>query len=153
MSDVEIIKYDDKYASQLHSLLLGFSTEVYGEGAADLDSFVQGHWAIYLAMKSEEVIGFSSFNINHYFGLRPPTVGNTFLYVMPEYRRGRATYLLTKQAGYVSIDTNLPLETYYAAEASRKIGQRLLKSEGHFNYDCYVYPVEEVKNGYSHYRK
>ena len=104
-------------------------------------------------MKSEEVIGFSSFNINHYFGLRPPTVGNTFLYVKPDYRKGRATYLLTKQAGYVSIDTNLPLETYYAAEASRKIGQRLLKSEGNFHFDCYVYPVEEVKRGYTHYKK
>lgn len=152
MAKIEVVLYDDNYKEQLEKLLVDFSHEVYGYGTANLDQFLNNHWAIYLAMKGDEVIGFSSFNINHYFGLRPPTVGNSYLYVTPAYRKGKATYLLTKQAGYVSIELNLPLETYYASDASKKIGDRLLGTEGSFMYETHFYDVDKVKEGYKHFK-
>lgn len=152
MADVDIVIYTDTYHKELEAMLVDFSQEVYGYGTANLDQFVQQHWVVYLAMKGDEVIGFSSFNINHYFGLRPPTVGNSYLYVKPAYRKGKATYLLTKQAGFVSIDINLPLETYYASDASKKIGDRLLGTEGSFMYETHFYDVDKVKEGYKHFK-
>lgn len=142
---IEIIVYDDKYKDQLESLLRNFSNEIYGTNMANIDKFVNDHWVIYLALRGVEVIGFSSFVYNTYFGLRPPSVGNTYLYVKPAHRRGRASYLLSKQAGFVSIDTNLPLENYYASDDSRRIGTRM---NGTKQYDVWLYPVEEVKKAY-----
>lgn len=153
MTEVKITLYSYDYHAQLEKMLVDFSQEVYGCGTANIDQFVRQHWAIYLAMKGDEVIGFSSFNINHYFGLRPPTVGNTYLYVRPAHRNSRAAYLLTKQAGFVSIELNLPLETYYASETSRKLGDRLLGVKGSFLYDTHLYSVEQIKEGYKHYKR
>lgn len=153
MSKVTIELYDSKYAADLEEMLVGFSQEVYGSGIADLDKFVSGHWFIYLAMRGDEVIGFSSYIYNNYFGLRPPTVGNSYLYVKPPYRKGRAAYLLTKQTGYVSVDTNLPLELYYASNESRLIGERTLGLEGHEMYRVHEYPLEHVKQSYNYYKK
>lgn len=143
---IEIILYTDDYAEQLEELLKEFSTEIFGYGTADLDKFVNGHWVIYLAKKGDEVIGFSSFIYNTYYGLRPPTVGQTYLYVRPEHRRGRASYLLSKQAGFISVDSGLPLENYYASEASKRIGNRM---EGTLLYEAYLYEPSEVAKAYS----
>ena len=143
MSKVKVILYTEEYAEQLEAILKEFSEEVFGYGTANLESFVNVHWAIYLALRGDEVIGFSSFVYNTYCGLRPPTIGNTYLYIKPEYRRGRASYLLSLQAGVVSVDMNLPLEHYYASEASSAFGHGRLK--GTKLYDAYMYPVEELQ--------
>lgn len=143
---MEIIIYNDSYKSQLEELLKDFSKEIFGYGTANIDSFVNHHWVIYLATKGDEVIGFSSFIYNTYYGLRPPTVGQTYLYVRPEYRRGRASYLLSKQAGYISVDSNLPLENYYASDDSRRIGNRM---QGTLIYEAFIYEPEEVAKAYN----
>lgn len=143
---MEIILYDNKYQDQLEELLIEFSSEIFGYGTADIDSFVKHHWGIYLAMKGDEVIGFSSFIYNAYYGLRPPTIGQTYLYVRPEHRRGRASYLLSKQAGYISVDSNLPLENYYASDDSKRIGNRM---QGTLMYEAYIYEPEEVAKAYN----
>lgn len=153
MSKVTIELYDSKYAADLEEMLVDFSQEVYGAGTADIDTFVNNHWFIYLAMRSDEVIGFSSYIYNTYFGLRPPTLGNSYLYVKPPYRKGRAAYLLTKQTGYVCMDANLPLELYYASKESRLIGERTLGLEGSELYSVHEYPLDHIKQSYNFYKK
>lgn len=143
---MEVIKYDNQYQDELEEMLKDFSKEIFGYGTADIDAFVKYHWAIYLAKKGDEVIGFSSFIYNTYYGLRPPTIGQTYLYVRPEHRRGRASYLLSKQAGYISIDSGLPLENYYASESSERIGNRM---QGTLLYKAYIYEPEEVAKAYN----
>lgn len=142
---IKVITYDNQYKQQLEELLKAMSSELFEEGTVNIDEFVNNHWVIYLALKGEEVIGLSSFFYNTYYGLRTPTVCNTYLYVKPEYRRGRATYLLSIQAGYVSIDTNLPLETYYASNESRVLAKRM---EGTHQYDSWIYQPEVMKEAY-----
>lgn len=153
MCDVKVVLYEDRYSTQLENLLVDFSHEVYGYGTANLKQFVDNHWAIYLAVKGEELLGFSSFNINNYFGLRPPTVSNSYLYVRPEHRNGKATYLLVKQAGFVSIHLNLPIETYYASDKSKRIGDRILGADGSFMYETHLYDVDTIKVGYTKFKK
>ena len=147
MSKVKVVLYSEEYGSQLEKLLKEFSEEVFGYGTANLETFVNSHWMIYLALRGDEVIGFSSYTYNTYCGLRPPTVGQTYLYVQPAYRKGRASYLLSVQAGFVSVDTNLPLEHYYASEASASFGHNRLT--GTKIYEAYLYPVEELKREYT----
>lgn len=143
---ITIVLYEDKYSNSLASMLEEFSQEIFGYGTANLDQFLEHHWAVYLAKKGDEVIGFSSFIYNTYYGLRPPTVGSTYLYVKPEHRQGRASYLLSKQGAYVSIEANLPLETYYASEESARIGQRM---KGQKLYEAYLYETDEVAKAYN----
>ena len=143
---IEVVLYEDKDADELRAMLKEFSQEIYGYGTANLEQFLAQHWVVYLAKKGDEVIGFSSFIYNTYYGLRPPTVGQTYLYVRPEHRRGRASYLLSKQAGFISVDSGLPLENYYASEASKRIGNRM---EGTLLYEAYLYEPSEVAKAYS----
>lgn len=143
---IQVVLYETKYKDQLEQLLKDMSQELFEAGTANLDQFVNNHWCIYLALEGDEVIGLSSFYYNTYFGLRPPTLGQTYLYVKPAYRRGRASYLLSKQAAFVSIETNLPLENYYATDASRRIGTRM---KGTHLFDAHLYEVEEVKKAYN----
>lgn len=144
---MKVIIYNDSYKPQLTEILKELSLELYGLGEVNIDEFVNNHWVIYLAMKDDEVIGLSSFYYNTYFGLRAPTVGNTYLYVKPEYRRGRATYLLSIQAAFVSADTGLPLETYYASDSSRVMSKRM---QGTHLYDVWVYEPDEMAKAYNH---
>ena len=142
---IQVVTYETKYKEQLEVLLKDLSQELFQEGTANIDEFVNNHWVIYLALKGDEVIGLSSFFYNTYYGLRTPTVCNTYLYVKPEYRRGRASYLLSIQAGYVSIDTNLPLETYYASDDSRALSKRMT---GTHQYDSWIYQPEDMREAY-----
>lgn len=142
---IKVIIYDNQYRDQLEELLVSMSQELFGAGTVNIDQFVNNHWVIYLAMEGDEVIGLSSFYYNTYFGLRPPTVGNTYLYVKPEYRNGRASYLLSIQSGFVSADTNLPLETYYASNSSRAISKRM---KGEHLFDAWLYSPEEMAKAY-----
>lgn len=142
---INIIKYNDSYRDQLGDLLKALSKELYGTGFCNLKAFVDRHWAIYLAVVDNKLVGFSSFIFNDWFGLRLPTIGNSYLYVTPEYRSGRAMYLLAKQMVLVSQDTNLPIEAYYASGMSRKMGKNRL--EGKFLYDVYEYSPEDMIAG------
>jgi hypothetical protein len=153
MSKITVIPYDDKYVDGLEELLLAFSKEIYGAGTVDLNRFVEDHWFIYLAMDGEKVVGFSSYIYNTYFGLRPPTIGNSYVYVTPQYRGGRAAYLLSKQTGYVSIDTGLPLELYLASNESRRVAEHLIGTKGNEVYTAHIYELDHIKQGYKFYTK
>ena len=144
-SKVYIEAYDSSYKEELNNLLVALSRELFCVGTVNLDEFIDNHWAIYLAIQEGEVIGFSSFLINTYYGLRPATVGNTYLFVKEQYRKTRATYLLSIQSGFVCNYLNLPLENYYASEESTKISRKL---NGTKLYDVYVYEVDEVNRVY-----
>lgn len=145
---VKLIIYNEQYKQQLESILKDMSVELFGKGTANIDEFVNNHWVIYLALEDDEVIGLSSYFYNTYYGLRPPTVGNTYLYVKPEYRRGRASYLLSIQSAYVSVDMDLPLETYYASDASRSIGKKRMPDGKHL-CDVWEYTPEELSQAYN----
>ena len=77
---MKIVLYSSEYKYELERLLKCFSSEVFNTGTVDIDSFIGCHWAIYLAISDGKVIGFSSFIINTYFGLRSSTLGNTYVF-------------------------------------------------------------------------
>ena len=140
---IKLVAYEEKYHEALEALLTEFSTEVFGVGTSNIDHFVSGHWCIYLALKGEDVIGFTSFIYNNYYGLRTPTVGNDYAYIQPQYRGGKTMYLFTIQAGAVSLEYNLPLETYFATEDGMKLSTL---AEGELMYQAYTYDVEAVRS-------
>jgi len=139
---VKIVKYSDAYQQELALLLQGFSADVFQTGTANVTAFVEGHWAVYLAIIDSKVIGFAGFVYNTYFGFRPPTIGLSYLYVTPEHRTSKANYLLNIQSGVVCIAENLPLEHYYASETSAKMSRKI---KGRKLYETWLYDVEEVQ--------
>ena len=132
--------YETKDKLDLYNMLIEFSIEVFKSGTVDLDKFVSRHTHIYLAIISGEVVGFASFLINDYFGLREETVGYTFAYVKPEHRRSKALHLMSIQAGLVARDLNMPLEICVASKASELLTRRL---KGEKIYTAFIYPIEE----------
>lgn len=136
-----IVLYEEKHKEELRKLLIEVSSELFGYTTVDYQRFVDNHWALYLAVRNDKVIGLSSFIYNDYYGLRPPTVGNDYIYVLPAYRTGRAMYLLSTQAGHVSISCNLPLEHYYCSDTSKHLSRKLVGTK---LYETYVYEVEEI---------
>jgi hypothetical protein len=144
---MKLVLYNDTYREQLDALLIGFSKEVFDCGTADTDSFVRNHWCIYLAIDDEDrVLGFSSFSINTYFGLRSPTLGNTYIYVDTKHRASRIMYLFSIQAGQICVEKNLPLEHYYSSESSLKLSRKL---KGKKIYEAYVYEVGDVEETFN----
>jgi len=138
---VKIVLYSEDYANQLEMLLEKFSKEVFGKESCDLELFVNNHWAIYLAIKGNVVVGFSSFNIQDYYGFTDSVVGNDYIYISKEYRTSKAMFLFSIQAGKVSKELNMPLEHYYSSNMSRLASKRL---KGILVYETYQYSVEEV---------
>ena len=143
---VSLVLYEDKYQDELENLLIKFSEEVFGYGTASIEQFVTQQWCIYLALRNDKVIGFASFTYNTYYGLRPPTIGFTYAYVLPEHRNTRAMYLLSIQAGILSVDNKLPLENYYASDDSFKIGRKM---QGEKAYVTYIYEADEVEKTFT----
>lgn len=152
MGKVTIELYDSKHEDAMQEMLEGFSRDIYGEGVANVKTFIDAHWFTYLAIQDGEPIGFSSYIYNDYCGLRSPVLGNTFLYIKEPYRRGRAAYLLTKQTGYVCMDVGLPLELYIASDESDLI-TKAVGIEGEKLYTAYEYPLPEIQKRYSYYKK
>ena len=138
---VKIVLYSEDYANQLGMLLEKFSKEVFGKESCDLELFVNNHWAIYLAIKGNVVVGFSSFNIQDYYGFTDSVVGNDYIYISKEYRTSKAMFLFSIQAGKVSKELNMKLEHYYSSSMSRLASKRL---KGVLVYETYQYSVEEV---------
>lgn len=141
MSTITIVKYDDTYKEDLNRLLLSFSREVFNEETANIDQFVDYHWCIYLALKDGEVVGFTSFIYNTYYGMRTPTVGNDYAYIVPHHRGSKTMYLFSLQAGKVSLQYDLPLEVYYASDDSRRLGKQI---QGDLMYEAIIYPTSEI---------
>jgi hypothetical protein len=132
--------YQSKYLPDLSDLLVELSDELFGYGSVDLEKFIVSHSHIYLAIIRGEVVGFTSFLINDYFGLRPSTIGNTYLYVKPQHRRSKALHLMSIQAGLVARDLDMPLEHYVASKESKLLTKRL---NGKEVYTTYEYSVDE----------
>lgn len=140
---MRIVLYEDKYRDDLDDMLNGFAEEVFGEARSDVDFFIKCHWAIYLAIDSnDKAIGFTSFYINEYYGLRDSTIGNDYIYVREANRTSKAMYLFSIQAGKICIEQNLPLEHYYSSESSLKLSSKL---EGKKIYEARIHSVESVK--------
>lgn len=148
---MKLVLYTHDYCEQLDSLLKQFSAEVWGEGTADVDSFVSGHWCIYLALNSDgNVIGFSSYILNTYFGLRPMTLGNTYIYVEPEHRTSKTMYLFSLQSGKIAMDNRLNLEHYYGSDSSLKLSSKI---KGAKVYETWMYDIGEVEKTFNRLQK
>jgi len=140
---MKIVIYSSEYKSQLEELLIAFSKEIYGEGTVNLDDFIDYHWAIYLAVDSNNlVIGFSSYMFNDWFGLRKQTIGNTYVYIRPKYRGGNIVAMFIAQSIKISRESNCELENYYASENTKSIANKLVKN-GKEIYSTYIYSVSD----------
>lgn len=136
---------------ELVRLLKEFQEEVYGSNTEiDIDTFIKHHYAIYLAVKRDKVVGFTSFVYNGYYGLREATIGNDYIYIEPNSRRSKAMHLFSIQAGKVCENLGLPLEHYIVAgSGSEKFVGRL---EGKKLYSAYIYNPNEVSREYHRLR-
>ena len=143
---VTIVQYTEDYKEGLQSLLCEMSQALFGTGTANIEEFIQGHWCIYLAIINEKAVGFAGFSYNTYFGFRGHTVGLTYLYVTPEHRNSKATYLLNLQSGVLSISNNIALEHYYASEHSVRMSRKV---KGRKAYETWVYEIDEVMKAFN----
>lgn len=139
---MKLVLYKSEYRDDLEEMMKEFSQEVYGIGTANVDMFVEFHYAIYLAIMSGEVVGFTSFNVNSTYGMDIDSVNQDFIYIKPKHRRSKALHLMSIQAGLIARDLNMPLEHYVATEASTKLTTRWLKGKKMFV--AYRYPVDEI---------
>ena len=141
MGRITLVKYEEQYRDDLHSMLIEFSNEVFTDGTANLDYFVDYHWAIYLAIKDGKAIGFTSFIYNTYYGLRTPTVGNDYVYVQPHHRGGKCMFLFSLQAGVMCLENNIPLEAYFATDDGNRLSKAM---KGDIMFTAHIYGVDEV---------
>lgn len=125
---VKIKLLENNYKTQLEKLLKMFSLEVFGSEKTDVDKFINNHWAIYLAIVDEKVIGFSSYNINDYYGLRENVLCNTFMYVDKKYRNTKATYMFLMQTCKICEDNSFDVEYSTDNKIVEKIGNKLNKN-------------------------
>lgn len=143
---IELVCKDNfKHLEDLYRLLGLFSEEVYGSKKVNLHRFIDGHYAIYLMYDGFNVIGFSSFCYNDYYGLREPTIGNDYVYILSKYRCSKAFYLFSLQAGAVIEDNSLNLEHYFASEDSNRCIDRI---KGEKVYTVYEYQRSDVLSEY-----
>jgi hypothetical protein len=146
MKRTNIVLYADEHNEQLYGVLDAMAKELFPDDltCVDVDKFVSQHSFVYVALDGDKVVGVSGFVVNDYFGLRTKTVGNTYIYVLPKYRGTRAMYLFSLQAGFVSLELNMPLEHYYASKTSKALGKRMF-GDIEPAYETIVYNVEQVK--------
>lgn len=150
MKRVKLVLLDKGFPEEciaLEEMLYLFQKEVYGSSTkVDLEMFVKHHLAIYLIMYEDQVVGFSSFVYNPYYGLREPTIGNDYIYILPEFRRSNAMHMISIQAGQICVDHNLSLEHYIASDESELLSKRL---SGDKIFTTYIYSIDEVTREYN----
>lgn len=130
----------------LEEMLYLFQKEVYdSDTKVDLKQFVEHHFAIYLIMDGGSVVGFSSFVWNSYFGLREPTIGNDYIYILPSHRRSNAMHMISIQAGQICVDNGLSLQHFYASESSDRLSKKL---SGKKLFTVFEYGIDEVTREY-----
>ena len=150
--NLKIELYDGSNKEELEYLLAKFSEEVYETGKYDIDKFVDNHWAIYLCVDTDtfDVVGFSSYMIVDYHGFKEDTLANTFIYIIPQYRRTKAMHLFSLQTGKIVEQHNYPVEHYYASIGSLRLSQKL---EGKKEYETYSYEPNEILREYERLKK
>lgn len=144
MKTAKIIVYSNTWRAQLQTMLADMAYELFGSRMCDVDKFVKEHTFIYLAVDGDKLVGVSSFIVNEYFGLKEPSIGNTYIYVAPRYRKTKVFYLFALQSGIISLELNLPLEHYYSNDGSDGIGRKLFP-KGKTMYRAISYSVDEVE--------
>ena len=142
--------YQEKYKESLNRLLIELSSELYGLGEANIEHFVSSHSMIYLAIDEELVVGFNAYAYNDCYGMNSPTIANTYMYVMPEYRGSKASYLLSMQTGKIIEDNEFPLELVIASDGSERI---LRKLKGKKTGVSFIYMREDVVDLFNQLKK
>ena len=131
-------KIDDQ-VKYLESALTKFQKEVYPNESTsvDVDLFIDYHHLIYLVEDDEgEFCGFTAFSYNNYYGMKSPTVGNTFMFVEKSHRRTHAMHLMSIQSGRVCEDMDIPLEHYIVdGSASENFVGRLNATKLYTTYE------------------
>jgi len=135
----------EEHVAYLSSALYKFQKEVFPkkETNVDVQMFIDYHFSIYLAVSNNnEFVGFTSFNYNGYFGIKSPTIGNTYLFIEKSHRRSNAMHLMSIQSGKVCEQAGLPLEHYIVdGGGSEKFVGRL---NGKKIYTTYEFDASEV---------
>lgn len=131
---------------ELLKMLNEFSAEVYGVKPhyINIKHFENAHeTGIYILENEDgEIVGFTSFIYNCYYGMREATIGNDFVYVRPEFRRTRAMHIASIQAGEVAKHFGRPMEHYFVAgSGSEKFKSRM---EGNLIYNAVEYSLDTV---------
>lgn len=147
---MKLVLFESKYRDALESMLIKFSKEVFDKGTCDVDYFIGSHFAIYIALDEDKVIGFSSYILNNYFGMSDITLGNSYVYIEPEYRNTKLMYLFSLQSGKICLENDFPLEHYYSSDGSFKLSRKL---KGKKMYETYIYDLEEVGREFNRLKK
>lgn len=143
---VSLKLYEDKYKNGLLGLLVAFAKEVYNtdEPVVDVDFFVLCHNAgVYMVVNEvDECVGFSSFSVNDYYGMKDRVLSNNYLFIRKDYRRSKAMHLISLQAGVICLENNIALEHFYTqGSGSVKFIGRL---GGKHTYSAYEYGLDSI---------
>jgi len=145
--------FNEEDVNVLTEMLEEFATETFGteEPAVDIDQFMDGHSYIYLIIRDSEVIGFTSFAVMNYYGMRDMVLSNDYLYVRKGHRRSKAMHIAHIQAGKIidvlKCDLSAPLANGTLEQGlNRRIKSKLI-------YSTYEYKYEDVATEYDRLQK
>ena len=143
---VSLRLYEDKYRNDLLVLLAAFAKEVYNtdEPVINVDEFILCHNAgVYMVVNDDDVgVGFSSFSVNSYFGMKDTVLSNNYMFIDKDYRRTKAMHLISLQSGIICLENGIGLEHFYTVGSGSVpfIG----RLGGKHLFDAYEYSLEAV---------
>lgn len=138
----ELKLYTQELFNDLEEMLILFVEETFPEDVR-LDTINARRFAdahddtIYMLYVDDKPVAFTSFCYNDYYGLRKPTIGNSYLFIKENYRKGIAYHLLAVQAGMILENNTCNFEHYYA-DGSRS-NQWSKRMKGTLVYTTYEY--------------
>lgn len=110
----------------------------------NLEEFILVHnIGIYLLYCDGEPIAFSSYAYNDYCGLKPPAIGNTYMFIKKAFRRSMAFHILSVQSGNIVEAYNIPLEHYYLEHSMSKMSKDKV-ANGKTIYTAVEYSVKDA---------
>lgn len=144
-SRVELVKFENKYHDDLQEMLKEFTLEVFDNDLLfpDVTRFVGGHSAVFIILVQNKAVGFISYQVDDYFGLKEPTLAVNYVYLKEGYRKGRTTFALALHQLEVAVINELPLVHHYASDDSRAFFNRL---DGKLLYNTYEFGLETIKS-------
>lgn len=71
------------------------------------DMYLQNKSIYYVQNDDNRIIGFIVVYINDQYGMTTPTIVNDYMYVMPEYRSGKAVMMLYAMIGTICEENNM----------------------------------------------
>lgn len=145
---IKLVEYSILFEDDLTEMLEDFAEEVFDEPGrvVDIDAFVNSHNYIYLIIRDKQVIGFISYYLMDYYGMRDMVLNQDYLYIKENHRRSKAIHLANVQTGLLvktlKCDLSLPLAN---GNLEKGLGRRI-KSQ--MMYSTYEYKQEDILSEY-----